>query len=174
MKKRNIYLLLIVLTVFSSCSLVRENSFFTIYLVRHSEKELSQMDRSDPPLTPCGQQRSENLSGFLSDVPIDLVYSTDYIRTRNTALPTATSKDLKIEVYDAEKLEGFSKQLIKQKKNALIVGHSNTTAVLAGLLVGKELGEFDLDIYDRIYQVVLRKKRGQLHLLHTAFYCDIE
>ena len=132
------------------------------------------MDRSDPPLTPCGKQRSESLNRFLSDVPIDMVYSTDYTRTRNTASPTARSKGLNVEVYAAAALEAFSKLLIKRKQNALIVGHSNTTAVLAGGLVGEDFGEFDLDIYDRIYQVVLRKKRGRLHLLHTAFDCRTE
>ena len=140
----------------------------------HSEKELSEMDHSDPPLTPCGQQRSESLSRFLNDVPLDVVYSTDYTRTRNTAFPTAKSKGLNIEVYDAEGLEGFSKLLIKRKQNALVVGHSNTTAGLAGIMVGEEFGEFDLDIYDRIYQVVVCKKRGRLHLLHTAFDCRTE
>jgi broad specificity phosphatase PhoE len=132
------------------------------------------MDRSDPPLTPCGKQRSESLSRFLSDVPIDVVYSTEYKRTQNTALPTAKSKGIDIQSYDSEALKSFSKQLIKRKQDALIVGHSNTTAVLAGVLVGEEFGEFDLDIYDRIYQVVVRKKRGRLHLLHTAFKCDTE
>ena len=166
--------LLVIILSFQSCQIAKSKQFFTIYLVRHSEKELSEMDHSDPPLTPCGQQRSESLSGFLSDVPIEVVYSTDYTRTRNTAFPTAKSKSLSVELYDADALEYFSKLLIKRKQNALVVGHSNTTAVLAGILVGEEFGEFDLDIYDRLYQVVLRKKRGRLHLLPTAFKCDIE
>ena len=166
--------LLVIILTFQSCQIAKNKAFFTLYLVRHSEKELSEMDHSDPPLTPCGQQRSESLSGFLNDVPIEVVYSTDYTRTRNTAFPTAKSKGLNIEVYDAEGLEDFSKLLIKRKQNALVVGHSNTTAVLAGIMVGEEFGEFDLDIYDRIYQVVVRKKRGRLHLLHTAFKCDTE
>ena len=167
-------LFLLLILSFLSCQTVKNKPFFTVYLVRHSEKELSEMDHSDPPLTPCGKQRSESLSGFLSDVPIDVVYSTDYTRTLNTAFPTAKSKGLSVELYDADALEDFSKQLIKLKEDALVIGHSNTTAVLAGILVDQELGEFDLDIYDRIYQVVLRKKRGRLHLLHTAFKCDIE
>ncbi len=167
-------LFLLLILSFLSCQTVKNKPFFTVYLVRHSEKELSEMDHSDPPLTPCGKQRSESLSGFLSDVPIDVVYSTDYTRTLNTAFPTAKSKGLIVELYDADALEDFSKQLIKLKEDALVIGHSNTTAVLAGILVDQELGEFDLDIYDRIYQVVLRKKRGRLHLLHTAFKCDIE
>jgi len=146
---------------------------YTIYLVRHSEKEAaSTMDSSDPPLTPCGEQRSESLSRFLSDVKLDVIYSTDYTRTKNTALPTAKSKGLVIQEYDGETLEDFSKLLLKRKQDALVVGHSNTTGVLAGLLVGEEIGEFDLDIYDRVYQVAFHKKRGRLHLLHTAFKCN--
>ena len=166
--------LLVIILTFQSCQIAKNKQFFTIYLVRHSEKEIPEMDRSDPPLTPCGKQRSESLSRFLSDVPIDVVYSTDYTRTRNTAFPTAKSKSLSVDLYDADALEYFSKLLIKRKQNALVVGHSNTTAVLAGIMVGEEFGEFDLDIYDRIYQVVVRKKRGRLHLLHTAFKCDTE
>ena len=64
------------------------------------------------------------------------------------------------------------KLLIDAKQDALVVGHSHTTGVLAGLLVGKEIGAFDLDIYDRVYQVVIYQNRGRLHLLHTAFVCN--
>jgi broad specificity phosphatase PhoE len=143
-------------------------------LVRHSEKDVSFNNSADPPLTHCGEQRSKSLSRFFSDVPICTIYSTDYTRTKNTALPTAKSKGLNIQEYDGETLNDFSKLLRKRKQDALVVGHSNTTAVLAGLLIGEEFGEFDLDIYDRIYQVVLRKKRGRLHVLHTAFSCKTE
>lgn len=148
------------------------NGLLTIYLVRHSEKDLASNNGGDPPLTPCGEQRSEHLNSFLSDVDLDAVYSTDYTRTKNTALPTAKSKELEIQEYTTQDLEGFSKLLISRKQDALVVGHSNTTGVLAGLLVGEEIGDIDLDIYNRVYQVVIHKKSGRLHLLHTAFYCN--
>lgn len=145
------------------------NEMFTIYLVRHSEK---MSESNNPPLTPCGEQRSENLSVFLSDVQLDEVYSTNYKRTKNTALPTATSKGLEIIEYDSEALENFSKLLLENKKDALVVGHSNTTGVLAGLLVGEEIGEFDLSIYDRVYQVVICNDIAQLNLLHVNIDCN--
>ena len=44
--------------------------------------------------------------------------------------------------------------------------------VLAGLLVGEKIGAFDLDIYNRVYKVIIYKNSGQLHLLHTAFECN--
>ena len=34
------------------------------------------------------------------------------------------------------------------------------------------VGEFDLNIYNRIYQVVVSNENSRLHLLHTAFKCE--
>ncbi len=147
------------------------NDIFTIYLVRHAEKDLSGSHAGNPPLTACGEERSEYLKRFLSEVHLDAVYSTDYTRTLNTALPTAKSKGLEIRQYDAADLEGFSKLLMERKEDALVVGHSNTTGVLAGLLAGEEIGEFDESVYNRVYQVVIHKKSSRLHLFHTAFDC---
>jgi len=149
-----------------------DNELFTIYLVRHAEKDLTSNNGGDPPLTECGEQRSEKLNLLLSDVNLNAVYSTNYTRTKNTALPIAKSKGLEIQEYDTQDLEAFSKLLIDQKQNALVVGHSNTTGVLAGILVGEELADIDLDTYNRVYQVVIHKKNSRLHLLHTAFDCN--
>ncbi|MDB3905286.1 histidine phosphatase family protein [Crocinitomicaceae bacterium] len=168
---RKSLLFFILILSFQSCQTIKNKGVFTIYLVRHSEKDVSSNNPADPSLTPCGEKRSESLSSFLSDVPLEVIYSTDYTRTKKTAKPTVLSKELELKIYNEEELVDFSKLLIKRKQDALVVGHSNTTGVLAGILVGEEIGEFDLDIYDRIYQVVFHKKRGRLHLLHTAFYC---
>ena len=158
---------------FQSCVDAQKDSvLFTIYLVRHSEKDLTSNNHSNPPLSQCGEQRSENLSNFLRDVNLDAIYSSDYIRTQNTALPTALSKGLEISEYNPQELEDFSKLLIANKQDVLVVGHSNTTGVLAGLLVGEEIGAFDLDVYDRVYQALMYKNSGRLQLLHTAFDCS--
>ncbi|MDA7728021.1 histidine phosphatase family protein [Flavobacteriaceae bacterium] len=158
---------------FQSCvDAQKDSELFTIYLVRHSEKDLTSNNHSNPPLSQCGEQRSENLSNFLRDVNLDAIYSSDYIRTQNTALPTALSKGLEISEYNPQELEDFSKLLIANKQDVLVVGHSNTTGVLAGLLVGEEIGAFDLDVYDRVYQALMYKNSGRLQLLHTAFDCS--
>ena len=169
MTKKYLTIILIILGFQSDVGAQKNNEIFTIYLVRHSEKDSTS---NNPALTPCGEQRSENLENFLRDVPLDAVYSTDYIRTKNTALPTAMSKKLEIMEYNPEELKDFSKLLIENKQDALVVGHSNTTGVLAGLLVGEEIGEFDLAIYNRVYQVVIYQNSGRLHLFHTAFDCN--
>ena len=141
-------------------------------MVRHSEKDYSSNNVSDLPLSKCGIKRSKNLSNILRDVNLNAIYSTNYTRTKNTALPTAEAKELNIKNYNANELVGLSKLLISLREDALVVGHSNTTGVLAGLLIGEELGAFDLDIYDRIYQVVVHKNKSRLQLLHSGFLCD--
>ena len=145
---------------------------FTIYLVRHAEKELSAENPKDPPLTLCGKQRAESLAILLKDVELDVIYSTNYIRTKETAQPVATNKVKELAYYDPGKLDDFAGLLLKNKQNVLVVGHSNTTPVLAGLLIGEELEPFDESIYNRIYQVVVVKNKGRLHILHTSVICD--
>jgi broad specificity phosphatase PhoE len=145
---------------------------FTIYLVRHAEKELVASNPKDPQLTQCGQKRAESLVKFLKAVDLDAIYSTDYIRTKSTAQPISTQRGLEILKYNPKELNDFAKLLIGNKKDVLVVGHSNTTGVLAGLLAGEEIGSFNEDIYNRIYQVVIYKDAARLHILHSSFYCN--
>ena len=51
-----------------------------------------------------------------------------------------------------DQLDDFAKLLIKNRKDVLVVGHSNTTPVLAGLLVGEELEPFE-----RVFTTVFTK-----------------
>lgn len=148
------------------------SEIYTIYLVRHSEKDFNSTETSDLPLSICGEKRSASLMHFLQDINLEAIYSTDYSRTKHTALPTAESKDLEITIYSSENLLQFSEQLISNKQDALVVGHSNTTAVLAGLLINREFGDIDLHIYDRIYQVTITGESRKLQLLHSPFECN--
>jgi broad specificity phosphatase PhoE len=148
-----------------------KDSMFTIYLVRHAEKAQSDDQPKDPPLTDCGEQRAASLQVFLSQVHLDAIYSSDYTRTRNTAKPTAESRKMETRLYDPRNLEDFAKGLIESGEDALVVGHSNSTPVLAGLLVGKEMEPIDESIYNRIYQVVINKESGRLNVLHSTFEC---
>ena len=147
---------------------------FTIYLVRHAEKEVSGDNPRDPGLTACGKERAESLANFLQEVNIDVVYSTDYVRTKSTAEPTAQLKAKQIELYNPGELDLFAKQLLEHSEDALIVGHSNTTGVLAGLLVGEDIAAVSMseDVYHRIYQVVVSGNSKQLNLFQSAFSCE--
>ena len=171
MKIKYLIIILIVLGFKTDITAQNNSDIFTIYLVRHAEKDLSVDSYTDPPLTPCGKQRANQLSNFFHYINLEAVYSTNYNRTKNTAMPTAHAKGLKIKNYNAAELQGFSEVLLGLKKDVLVVGHSNTTGVLAGLLIGENIEAFDLDIYNRIYQVVISKNSGRIHLFHSAFSC---
>lgn len=169
-----IYVFLFFVSFISANHIISEKAeeTFTIYLIRHSEKDLFSENQFDPPLTACGIKRSEYLNSFFEDIDFEKVYSTNYLRTKNTAAPIALSKQLKIEYYDSFELKDFSELLIDSKQNSLIVGHSNTVPVLAGLLVDEPMSPFDESTYNRIYKVVINEGRKKLFVLKTTFNCN--
>lgn len=110
---------------FASCSTQ------TIYLVRHAEKDTVQ--KNDPPLTPAGMQRAEDLALLLRKQPVTGVYSTHFVRTLATAQPTAGEHHLNITLYDS--IPQLTALLSAQKnKTVLITGHSNTIIPIAKAL----------------------------------------
>ena len=145
---------------------------FTIYLIRHSEKDILSENQLDPPLTTCGIKRSEYLRSFFEDINIKNVYSTNYLRTIKTAMPTALSKKVGIQYYDSNNLKPFSEQLLNSKQNSIVVGHSNTTPILAGLLIGKVMNPFNENIYNKVYKVIISQKNKKLFVFETAFDCN--
>ena len=121
---------------------------FTIYLVRHAEKQTG----SDPALTPEGEARATVLAERLQGAGIETVWSSDYRRTRQTAAPTAEALELDIQIYDAGDLQSLADQLLSDQRTALVVGHSNTTPQLAALLGGDGGTPIDeASEYDRLY-----------------------
>ncbi len=170
--RKNWLVFFVLLLVFQFSTFAQsDDSMFTIYLVRHAEKELSADNPKDPPLTPCGEQRAASLEVFLSSVQLDAIYSSDYLRTRTTAAPVAQNRNMETRLYDPKKLEEFAKILLERGEDALVVGHSNSTPVLAGLLVGDDLEPIDESIYNRIYQVVISKDSRRLHVFHSVLEC---
>ncbi len=173
MRIKTLILSLFLLLIFLNGTYAQESEkIFTIYLVRHAEKELSAENPKDPPLTPCGEKRAESLANLLKNVQLDVIYSTEYLRTKETAQPVANEKEKELTYYDPVKLADFAKLLLKNKEDVLVVGHSNTTPVLAGLLIGEDLEPFDESIYNLVYQVVVSKDKGRLHVFHTAVVCN--
>jgi broad specificity phosphatase PhoE len=148
------------------------DEIFSIYLVRHAEKVTTPADPDNPGLSDCGESRAEGLARILADVKLEKIYSTDYQRTKATAWPVARRLTLEIELYDPGELAEFSRMLLNQQEDALVVGHSNTTPVLAGMLAGEALEPFDEAFYDRLYLVTVSGGQARMTLLHQGFRCD--
>ncbi|HEX2606468.1 MAG TPA: phosphoglycerate mutase family protein, partial [Flavisolibacter sp.] len=96
----------------------------TIYVVRHAEKESASAMSGDVPLSAAGQQRAEALKDMLINKNISGIYTTNYIRTRNTAKPLADALGLTMITYNPGDTSFTSKIRDHLIGNLLIVGHS--------------------------------------------------
>ena len=122
-----------------------------VFLVRHAEK--SDASR-DPELSDSGKERALELVKILRSANIAYVHSTDFIRTRETAKPTAEKFGLKTEIYNPSDLEALAQKLRNKGGIHLVVGHSNTTPEMVRILGGKPVSKIDeASEYDRLYIV---------------------
>lgn len=122
-----------------------------IVAVRHAEKV---DDSRNPELSEAGAARAASLAALLADAGLQRVLSTDYIRTRDTALPTAASAGLDVEIYDPRDIPGLALMLLDAPERAiLVVGHSNTTPALVEALTGEPAKPMPEEEYDRLYRV---------------------
>jgi broad specificity phosphatase PhoE len=124
-----------------------------LFLVRHGEK----VDNSDDAqLSAPGQERAIILGTILRSAEIEHVHSSDFIRTRDTATPTAAGYGLELEVYDHQDLPALVEKIRRMGGRHLVVGHSTTTPAMAGLLGGKPGPAInDESEYDRLYIVTV-------------------
>jgi phosphohistidine phosphatase SixA len=126
-------------------------------LVRHAEKA----DGSDdPPLTEAGRLRAQSLANLLRDAGIERIYSSDVVRTRDTAAPLANDLGLGVVLYNPKELNDLKDELMSSPGRCLVVGHSNTTPELSGLIGGEPGPAIADDEYDRLYMLVYRQGVG--------------
>jgi phosphohistidine phosphatase SixA len=126
-------------------------------LVRHAEK----VDESDdPPLSDVGHQRAQTLASLLRDARIERIYSSDLVRTRDTAAPLIEDLGIELSLYDPGNVSELAKELLLVPGRYLIVGHGNTTPELAQLLGGEPGSGIAPNEYDRLYVLVHRPGLG--------------
>jgi len=107
----------------------------TIYLIRHAEKADSSANTG---LSAEGKKRANEWAAYFKDAPIDLIYSTPYLRTESTCLPMAVSKQKEVIHYSPKEMD--LKKLIAENpgKTIFIAGHSNTIPNHINKLLGEE------------------------------------
>jgi len=163
--QRNLSILFIFLYVISFCS-IADN--YSIYLVRHAEKVSG---LKNPSLTLCGKLRAKQLASLLSQTNIKHVYSTHYQRTMQTAQPLANQQKIAIKNYNPKYLEQLSLKLQQHKQNTLVVGHSNTTPRLAGLLTKQTIAPLSEQHYQELYQIQYVNDQVILTMFQQPLIC---
>lgn len=137
-------LILIFLISFSNCAQDKhqieatDKQITTLYFIRHAEKDRSDKANRDPHLTEIGLARANHWNNILKHVNFNAVYSTNYHRTKETALPTANRSKVELTIYDANDLDGKKLKANNLGKTVLIVGHSNTTPQFVNSVIGQE------------------------------------
>ena len=144
----------------------KDNTSYTLYLIRHAEKQTDQ--GRDPELTTAGEYRSQRLATWFQDKDIKDIWSSDYQRTRDTVKPLLIGSGLELRIYDPRDLTTLSNQLSQSKHNAVVVGHSNTTPELARLLCNCEIEGMDESEYDRLMVVSVVEDKTRVKTLQQT------
>ncbi len=154
--------------VMSACmSNAQEENTTSYYFIRHAEKDRSDNTNKDPNLVDKGRLRALNWSIILKDIKFDAIYSTNYNRTKQTAIPTSQSQNIEVQIYDPRDMynEAFRKET--KGKTVLIVGHSNTTPIFVNKVLGEEKYQSINDANNgNLYVVTMVGAKKTVQLFH--------
>ena len=132
----------------------------TVYIVRHAEKDMADGNVKDPRLTPEGLKRSFDLSTKLESEEISAIFSTNYIRTIQTAEPLSKRIKKKIQIYDPTIVSDIVRTVGNgyKGKTVLIVGHSNTILPMIRAFGGSttitEIKDYD---YSYLFKLIINE-----------------
>src|SRR6266568_1114983 len=134
-----------------------------VVIVLHAEKAAN--GGSNPDLSSAGRARADALARILKDSGITAIFSIEFKRTQETAVPTATLTHVAPTVVAAKDTAALVARLHQLSGNALVVGHGDT---IPNIL--KALGiNSSINIPDADYSELLIVKLGdqpQLFRLH--------
>lgn len=133
---KNLLFVFIAILLLGACGDTEQASTESeIYLIRHFQKQaVTPQSGNDVALTEKGHLNAKRLAEHLENKGIISIYSTNYNRTKQTAMPTSELMNIPISEYDPKDLAAFASLLLASENNHLVVGHSNTTGVLFGML----------------------------------------
>ncbi len=136
---KHVLLVFVLLTsVYGFSQNENQSEISTFYFIRHAEKDTSDSNNKNPHLNNVGITRANNWNNIFKHIKFDKVYATDYHRTKETALPTATNNELEIVLYNPRAINGNEFKKRNTGKTVLVVGHSNTTPAFVNALLGEE------------------------------------
>ncbi len=158
---------LVVLLLVSMCLLaVPTFAASTIFLVRHAERTDSDSRvSSDPGLSAEGRMRALHLAQELKDAKIAAIFTSEYLRTQQTAAPLAKSLGLSPEVVPGKDVPSLVARIRATDGSVLIVGHSNTLPqIITALGISTPVTVTEVD-YGNLF-VVLVGESPRLIWLH--------
>jgi phosphohistidine phosphatase SixA len=151
----------------------------TVFLVRHAEKAAE--PAQDPPLLETGNVRSQQLARILGKARIKAIYTSQFLRTKQTAEPLAKQSGVAIMTMpirmDPSNPREVSQQSIRELtervyeakgESVLIVGHSNTVPEVIRMLGGDIAPTIDEKEFDDLF-IVTVYARGKAKVTHLKY-----
>ena len=151
----------------------------TVFLVRHAEKAAE--PRADPPLLESGNARAQELARILEPVGIKAIYTSQCLRTRQTAEPLAKHLGIMATVLEIKMNPAKPKEISEQSYKdivekiyehpgdaALVVGHSNTVPEVIKMLGGDVAPIIDEKNFDDLFVVTVYAK-GKAKVAHLKY-----
>ena len=149
----------------------------TVFLVRHAEK--GDAPRENPPLSDAGKTRAQALARLLKSSGVKAIYTSQFLRTMQTAEPIAEQLGLKPTVVSLSPSQSnpreISEQAIREITNkiherageaALVIGHSNSIPAVIKMLGGDMVPTIDEQKFDDLFVVTVygKEKAKVVHL----------
>jgi len=136
----------------ASASFVPAQAQEMVFLIRHAEKEAS---GKDPKLTGAGRERAGDWADMLQFGGIDVVFTSDATRTRETGQIISESLDVPRKEVSREDVAGLMDLLEfdHADEKVLIVGHAETIPLILSRLGVSDMIEISQDDYANLLVV---------------------
>jgi broad specificity phosphatase PhoE len=135
-----------------------------VILVRHAERAPG---TGDPPISETGQARARALAELGKVAGVQVIITTQFQRTQQTAAPLAEALGLTpvvVSTLGGDAASHIAEVAAAVRRNAgktvLVVGHSNTIPAIVGALGGPRLADLCDSEYDNVFTMVLDAEAG--------------
>jgi broad specificity phosphatase PhoE len=146
----------------------QERYGLTVVLVRHAEKV---DDSEDAALSEAGLRRAAALADALEDAGVVAIYTTQFQRTANTAVPLAQRVGVPAQVVAATGGAAHAADVAARVREhgagtVVVVGHSNTVPAIIRALGGPAASIAD-DAYAHMF--ILRFTPQGVHFIRAQY-----
>jgi broad specificity phosphatase PhoE len=127
----------------------------TIFVARHAERT----GEPDPPLNEDGQGRAVALAKVLVDAHVVHFYTSDQVRARQTAEPTAKQSGRTVATVPQDDFDGLIARVratAKKDEPTLVIGHRGTVPRIVKALGGGDIEPLKSDEHDRLIVLVMQ------------------
>ncbi len=144
----------------------------TALVLRHAERPPG----NDPPLSPLGQERAQKLVQVAAEAGVTAIYTTQFIRTQQTAKPLADLLSLDVNIFNITgNLQQYADDLVDhilsehRGEVVLIVSHSHTVPLIVEALGTSPIPEIPGNKYDNLFIVTIPRWVGPTKIVKAEY-----